>query len=189
MEEDFPSTSQEEPSSSKRGKMANWLTSMKSSHSDAFSRDSSLIKEARAHYFVMYPWDWTQENMEDLSDIFKGLTQSAGLLGECIFEIQHSWKRLEHLKQANYVLQSLPKGLKFLRVVSAKESPKVMGLKVIHDPEALWHFASYTYCSWCGKDRQNEGTIVNHLRTVHYKLGLVCNLCFGCPRTTVDTLC
>ena len=64
-----------------------------------------------------------------------------------------------------------------------------MGLKEIHDPEALWQFASFTYFPWCGKDSQNEGTIVNHLRTVHYKLGLVGDLCFGCPTMTADTLC
>ena len=71
----------------------------------------------------------------------------------------------------------------------AKESPKVMGLKGIHDPKALKWFAGFTYCPWCRKDGQNEGTIVNHLRTVHYKLGLVCNLCFGCPTMMANTLC
>ena len=25
----------------------------------------------------MHPWDWTQGNMEDLSDIFRGLAQGA----------------------------------------------------------------------------------------------------------------
>ena len=109
------------------------------------------MKEARAHYFATHSWDWTHSNMEDLSDIFKGLTQEAGLLGESIFEIQWSWEGPEHLKQANYILQSQPKGLKFLRAVSAKESPKVMGLEGIHNPEALQHFAGYTYCPWCGK--------------------------------------
>ena len=64
-----------------------------------------------------------------------------------------------------------------------------MGLKGIHDSKALRHFASFTYCPWCGKDSQNKGTIINHLRTVHYNLGLVCDLCFGCPTTTADTLC
>ena len=41
---------------------------------------------------------------------------------------QRNWKN------ANYVLWSLPKGLKFLRAVSAKESPKVMGLKGFMTP-------------------------------------------------------
>ena len=161
---------------------------MKYSSSDAFSRDSGLIKEARADYFTMHPWDWTQGNMEDLSDIFRGLAQGAGLLGECIFELQDLWRGPDHLKRANYVLLALPKGLKFLRVVSTKESLKVMGLKGIHDSKALQHFAGFTYCPWCGKDGQNEGTIVNHLRTAHYKLGLVCDLCFGCPTRMADTL-
>ena len=188
VDEDFPITLQEESSNSKKGKTANWLTSMKSSHTDAFSWDSDPVKEARACYFATHSWDWTHSNTEDLSNIFKGLTQEAGLLGESIFELQWSWEGLEHLKQANYILQSQPKGLKFLRAVSTKESPKVMGLKGIHDPEALWHFAGYTYCPWCGKYGQNKGTIINHLRTVHYKLGLICNQCFGCPTTTLDTL-
>ena len=126
--------------------------------------------------------------MEDLSNIFKGLTQEAGLLGESIFEIQWSWKGPEHLKHANYVFQTQPKGLKFLRVVSTRESLKEMGLKGVHDPEALQQFSGFTYCPWCGKRGQNEGTVVNHIRTVHYKLGLICNKCFGCPTTTLDTL-
>ena len=185
IDEDFPTTSL----NSKKGKTANWLTSMKSSHADAFSRDSDPMKEARACYFATHSWDWTHSNMEDLSDIFKELAQEAGLLGESIFELQWSWEGPEHLKQANYVFQSQPKGLKFLRAVSAKESPKEMGLKGIHEPEALWHFARFTYCPWCGKYGQNKGTIVNHLRTAHYRLGLICDQCFGCPTTMADTLC
>ena len=145
MDEDFPLTSL----NSKKGKIANWLTSMKSSHADAFSQDSDPMKEARAHYFATHSRDWTHSNTEDLSDIFKELAQEAGLLSESIFELQWLWEGPEHLKQANYVLQSQPKELKFLRVVSTKESPKVMGLKGIHEPEALWHFAGYTYCLWC----------------------------------------
>ena len=61
-------------------------------------------------------------------------------------KIQWSWKGPEHLRQANYIFQTQPKGLKFLRAVSAKESPKEMGLKGIHDPEALQHFSRFTYC-------------------------------------------
>ena len=56
-----------------------------------------------------------------------------------------------------------------------------MGLKGIHDSNALWCFAGFTYCPWCRKIGQNEGTIINHLRTIHYKLGFICNQCYGCP--------
>ena len=189
IDENSPMTSQEGPSNSKRGKTTGWSSSLKPSHVDAFSWDSSPIKEARECYFATHPWDWACGNTDNLSDIFRELAQGTGLLGEFTHEIQVSWNGLEELKHANYILRSLPKGLKFLRVVSAKESPKIMGLKGIHDSNALWHFTSYTYCPWCSKDGQNEGTIVNHLRTVHYKLGLICKQCFGCPTVMLDALC
>ena len=180
--------SQEGLLSSKRGKTADWSSSLKPSHMDAFSQDSGPMKEARARYFATHPWDWAHGNTDDLSDIFRELAQGTGLLGESIHEIKLSWDGPEELKHANYVLWSLPKGLKFLRVVSAKESQKVMGLKGIHDPDALQHFAGYTYCPWCRKDGQNEGTIINHLRTVYYRLGLMCNQCICCPTVMSDTL-
>ena len=77
----------------------------------------------------------------------------AKLLGTSIYEIQASWTGPEELKQANYALRSLPKGLKYLHAVPPSESPKVMGLVGIHDPDALWHFSgrglwSITY-GWC----------------------------------------
>ena len=71
----------------------------------------------------------------------------------------------------------------------ATESRKVMGLMGIHNPNVLQHYAGYTNCPWCGKEGQNEGTMVNHLRTTHYRLGLVCDWCFGCPTVTSDLLC
>ena len=115
MDKDFPTNSQEELSNSKKGRTANWLTSMRSKHADAFSRDSDLVKEARAHYFTTHSWDWIHGNTEDLSNIFKGLAQEAGLFGESYFKIQQLWKGPEHLRQANYVFQTQPKGLKFLK--------------------------------------------------------------------------
>ena len=73
-------------------------------------------------------------------------------------------------------------------MVPTLESPKVMGLMDIHNPDALQHYAGYTYCPWCRKEGQNEGMVVSHLRTIHYRLSLVCNKCFGCPSTTLDSL-
>ena len=183
-----PMALQEGLLSSKRGKTTDWSSSLKPSHVDTFSRDSHPVKEAKECYFATHPWDWAHGNTDNLSDIFRELAQGAGLLGESIHKIQLAWNGPEDLKHANYVLQSLPKGLKFPRAVSTKEFPKIMGLKGIHDSDALWHFASYTYCPWCSKDGENEGTIINHLRTVYYKLGLICDQCFGCPTVTLDTL-
>ena len=130
-------TLQEGPSSTKRRETADWFTSLKPSHADAFSHDSDSVKEVRSHYFTTHPWDWVHGNMDNLSDIFKEFAKGADLLGKSIHELQPSWEGLEDLKPANYSLHSLPKGLKFLRAVPTLESPKIMGLKGIHDGSAL----------------------------------------------------
>ena len=166
---------QEGPSSPKKYEAPVRFTTLKPSHMEAFLWDSSIIQDARACFFSKHSYDFINDGTHDLSNVFKGLAKSAGLLGEAIYEIQLSWTRPEELKQANYALQSLPKGLRFLRAVLTLESPKVMDLMGIHDPDALWHYTGYTYCPWCGKEGQNEGTVVNHLRTTHYRLGFVCD--------------
>ena len=148
-----------------------------------------MVKEARREYFSKHSFDFTSDGNCDLSGMFKHLAISAGLLGTSIYETQSPWTGPEELKQANYMLLSLPKGLKFLQAVPPSESPKVMGLMGIHDPYALCHFNGVTYCPWCGKEGQNEGMVVNHLWITHYRLGLVCDRCYGCPSTTSDTLC
>ena len=184
-----PRAMQEGPSSPKRHEAPAWFTSLKPSHVEAFLWDSSIIKEARSCFFSNHSYDFVNDGTHNLSNVFKGLAKSASLLGEAIYERQLSWTGPEELKQANYTLWSLPKGLRFLRVVPILESPNVMGLMGIHDPDALQCYAGYTYCPWCRKEGQNEGTVVNHLRTTHYRLGLVCNWCFGCPSVMLDSLC
>ena len=166
---------QEGPSSPKKHEAPVWFTMLKPSHAEAFLWDSSIVQDARACFFSKHLYNFINNGTHDLSDVFKGLAKSTGLLGEAIYEIQLSWTRLEELKQVNYALQSLPKGLKFLKAVPTSESPKVMGLMGIHDPDALQCYTGYTYCPCCGKEGQNEGMVVNHLRTTHYRLGLVCD--------------
>ena len=104
IDESSPMALQEGPSSSKRGKTTDWSSSLKPSHVDAFSWDTSPMKEAREHYFTTYPWDWAHGNTDNLFDIFRELAQDTGLLGESIHEIQLSWNGPEELKHANYVL-------------------------------------------------------------------------------------
>ena len=108
---------QEGPSSSKRQEAPIWFASLKPSHAEVFNWDSDIIKEARFHFFSKHSCDWANDSTNYLSDVFKGLAESTGLLGEAIYEIQLSWTGPEELKQANYALQSLPKGLRFLRAV------------------------------------------------------------------------
>ena len=147
-----------------------------------------LVKEAREAFFSKYSYNLIDDGTCDLSKVFQEIVTNAELLGTSIHEIQASWMGLEELKQANYALRALPKGLKCLYVVPPSESPKVMGLMGIHNPHTLCHFSGITHCPWCGKEGQNEGTMVNNLQTVHYRLGLVCNRSLDCPSIMSDTL-
>ena len=156
---------------------------------EVFSWDSDLVKEARKEYFSKHSYTFVTEGTHNLSEVFRQMATSADLLGTSIYEIQASWTGLDELRQAIYALRSLPKGLKFLHVVPPSESPKVMGLVGIHNLDTLHCFNNMTHCPWCGKEGQNEGTVVNNLWTVYYRLGLVCYKCNDCPSTTSDTLC
>ena len=117
MDETSSKASQEGLSSSKRRETPDWFASLKPSHADAFSHDSNPMKEARSCYFATHPCDWIHDSTNDLSNLFRELAEGAGLLGKSIHEIQLSWNGPEELKHANYALQSLPKGLRFLRAV------------------------------------------------------------------------
>ena len=127
----------------------------------------------REEYFRRHCPNFSTENTCDLSDVFWCMAKTAELLGSTIYKIKEVWTGLDELWQADYMLRTLLKGLKFLRVVPSLESPKVMGLTNIHDPDALCHFNWVTHCPWCGEEGQNEGTVINHLWMVHYRLGLV----------------
>ena len=142
----------------------------------------------REVYFLLYHPYFNQESTCDFSEVFQHMAKTVELFGSAIFKITEAWLGWDELRQANYSLMTLWKGLKFFRAVSPSESPKVMGLMGIHNLDALCCFNGVTYCPWCGKVGQNKDTIVNHLRTVHYRLGLMCNKCFSCPSISVDTI-
>ena len=178
-----------EPPSSKQQEIPPWDRALKLSHVEAFGWDSDLVKEARKEFFSKHSYNFVTKGTCDLLEIFRQMAASAELLGTSIYEIQASRMGPGELKQANYALMSLPKGLRFLCVVPPSESPKVMGLVGIQNPGTLPHFSSITHCPWCGKEGQNKGTVVNHLQMVHYRLSLVCNKCHDCPSITSDTLC
>ena len=150
------------PLRSMRQEVSPWYRALKPNHAEAFSQDSDLVREARREFFSKHSSNFTTEGNCNLSEIFQQM-------GTSIHETQASWTRLNELKQVNYALESLPKGMEFLHAVPPSESPKVMGLVGIHDLDSLCHFSGITHCPWCGKEGQNKGIMVNHLQTVHYR--------------------
>ena len=87
------------PPSPKKGETPLWFKLLKPSHAEAFLRDSSMVVEARLHFFSKNSYV-TEDGNCDLSRIFKKLAVSASLLGTNIYEIQSSWTGPEELKQA-----------------------------------------------------------------------------------------
>ena len=179
----------EGPSSSKQQEIPPWKKALKLSCMEAFGQDSDLVKETRKEFFLKHSYNFITEGTCNLSEIFRQMATSAKLLGTSIYKIRVSWMGPNELRQASYALRSLPKGLKFLQAVPPSESPKVMPLVGIHSLDTLCHCSGVTHCPWCGKEGQNDGTVINHLWTVHYRLGLVCNKCHDCLSIMSDTLC
>ena len=151
------------------------------SHQETLGQDTHLVRKTRDEHFRNHCQNFNYENTCDLMDILQHMIETIGVLGSAIYEIQEAWTGQDELQHANYALRTLPKGLKFFQAVSPLESPKVMGLTGIHHPNVLQCFNGITHYPWCRKEGQNKDTTVNHLRTVHYNLGLICKKCFCCP--------
>ena len=115
----------EGPLSSKWQEVLPWYKVLKQSCSEAFSCDTSLVKEARKENFKWHSYNFTMEGTCDLSEAFRHMAESAKLLGSSIYEIQEVWKGPDKLWQANYALRSLPKGFKFLHVVPHQSSQRL----------------------------------------------------------------
>ena len=97
------------------------------SHLEAFSQDSSLVNEMREEYFWLHHPNFNHENTHDFSEVSWCMTKTADLFGSAIFKITEAWLGWNELWEANYSLMTWRKGLKFFRVVSPSEFPKVMG--------------------------------------------------------------
>ena len=160
------------------------LMGLKENHQEAFCWDTNLVQVTRETYFEAHHPTFDKEGSHNLYSLFWEMITSANLLESEIYEIQQVWTRWKDLRYAHHAMRSLPKGLSFFHLVSPSESPKVMGLKWIHHPNALCHHAGLSYCPWCGKKRQNKGALVNHLQTMCYKWGLVYSRCLFFPVIT-----
>ena len=65
------------PPSPKKQKTPPWFKLLKPSHAEAFLRDSSMVVEARLHFFSKHSYHFTEDSNCDLSRIFKKLAVSA----------------------------------------------------------------------------------------------------------------
>ena len=107
------------------------------------------------------------------------MASSTNLLGTGVHEVMEEWSGQGELKATNKTAKASQKDIHFFRQVAPTESPKIMGLEGIQLPKALWQWSGLSFYLWCGKEGQNEGTVVNHMQMTHYHLGLICACCLN----------
>ena len=131
----------------------------------------------RWSYFKTHHPKFDHKVSHNLAHEFQKRADSAGLLDLDVYEVQDMWTGQKELCATNHVAKGSLKDICYFQVISPTELSKIMGLKGIHSPEVLKWQNGLSFCSWCGKEGQNEGSLVNHLRTSHYHLGLICSQC------------
>ena len=129
-----------------------------------------------------------QEGSQDLSHTFWEIATSVGLLDSEVHKVQEVWTGQKDLQVAHHTAKGSPKGIQILQVVPPTELPNIMGLRVIHSSKVLCRQVGLSFCLWCGKEGQNEGTVVNNLQMSDYHLGLVCSQCLKYFTTSTDTM-
>ena len=140
---------------------------------EAFCKDLDLVKHIRQTYFRAHAPVFHKEVTYNLADFFGEMAKMAGLMGPEIHPVKDQWQRKNELQMA----KGSTKNLYYFWVVSPIKSPKIMGLKWIHSPEAPKHQVGLSLCPWCRKEGQNEGTTLNLLCTGHYCFRLACKRC------------
>ena len=80
-------------------------------------------------------------------------------MGSDVNEVQEAWTGQKDLWVTHPVAKCSPKDIHFFWVVPPTKLPKIMGLRGIHSSEALRWQGGLSFCLWCGKEGQNEGTV------------------------------
>ena len=152
---------------------------------EAFSKESAVVKVARWAYFKTHWANFEEEGSHDLASIFWDMASSTNLLGTEVHEVQEEWSGQQELKATNKTAKASQKDIHIFRLVMPTELPKIMGLEGIHSSKALQWQSGLSFCLWCRKEGQKEGTMVNHL---HYHMGFVCVCCLDFFAMSSDTM-
>ena len=140
---------------------------LKDSHHETFDKDLDLVQVTRWAYFKAHCPEFDHENPHDLSHTFQEMANSTILLDPNVYEVWDVLTVQKHLHVAHCVARSCLRDIHFFWVVPPTESPKIIGLKGTHSPKVLKQQAGLSFCPWCEKEGQNEGTVANNLRTSH----------------------
>ena len=90
-------TTLEGPPSSKWQQIPPLYKVLTQSCSEAFSQDTSLVRETREEYFKRHSPNFATEGIHDLSKVFRHMAETAKLLGLAIYKIKEVWKGPDEL--------------------------------------------------------------------------------------------
>ena len=155
---------------------------------EAFSKDSEVVRVTQWAYCKGHKVIFEQEGSYDLTSVFWQMARDTILLNSEIHEVQEVWIGQGGLKATNCATQPSLKDIQFFCMVSLNKSHNIVGLRGVHSLETLHQQGGHSFCPCCVKEGQNEGTVMNHLKTMHYHLGLVCALCVDFFSTSADTM-
>ena len=110
------------------------------------------------------------------SHTFQEMATSAGLMGSEVHKVQEGWTgQKDPWAGLLTTQQKVPKGHLVFPDSASNWIAWDHGTEGNPFPKALHRQVGLSFCLWCGKEGQNEGTVVNHLWISHYHLSLICS--------------
>ena len=113
------------------------------------------------------------------------MATSAGLVDSEVHKVQEVWTGQKDLWVAHFMAKGSPKGHPVFLGGASHWIAQDHGTKGDLFPQKL-SVSKQHWSSVCGAEK--KGTIINHLQTSHYHLGLVCSECLRYFTTSADTM-
>ena len=146
------------------------------------------MQKIRQVYFRTNHPSFDCEVSHNLCHTFQEMADSAGLLDSDIYKVQDTWTGQKELHATNHADKASQRDIEFSCMVMPTKSQSIMGLKGIHYPEALHWWGGHSYCPWCAKEGQNEGTIINHSEQYTITWAWYVPFCMDFFAMSVDTM-
>ena len=151
---------------------------IKDSHQDVWGQDHKIIRTKRKCILADDHTSFEMRRMPTRTDQLLHIDEATGskiCTRESEVEVQGPTRALVlSLKQFH---------AHYYRLYEKGTTRAMVGIQALHSRDAFWHsnvFASMgqkSFCPWCFKFGGNTETIETHLREVHYRLAIACDVC------------
>ena len=153
---------------------------IKGGHQDVWGHNHGII---RVKWKCDLTDDHTSFEIRQMTTMTDQLIHIAKATGSKIYT-RESEVRAQGLVRA-LVLSLKQFHAQYYRFYKKGPTKAMVGLQGLHSSATFWHLNMSTsvglksFCPWCLNFGENTETIVNHLREVHYRLAVACNICWS----------